>query len=205
MSNLTWQLTPTLETAGLDQSKSSPPQPQVGLFRLSKCLKSELSCRLKRHFNDPLPACLHLRLSGSWSTGTLFAFKTLSLFSLAGNNPVMNGWSVTASVRACSTAAAPDSGSVYQPSSHWPSGLLGCRACSSAGCYAPAWDDLSGSSAHLAVPCLSGLYVSSLLFGSSPVPTSSLSPFIMLLCCLSISPDSLVAVCFCLSGQSCCS
>lgn len=54
-----------------------------------------------------------------------------------------------ASVIACSTVPGPDSGSVCQPCTHWPSGMLGCWARSLAGCYTPACGDLSGYSAYL--------------------------------------------------------
>lgn len=54
-----------------------------------------------------------------------------------------------ASVIACSTVPGPDSGSICQPCTHWPSGMLGCWARSLAGCYTPACGDLSGYSAYL--------------------------------------------------------
>lgn len=60
-----------------------------------------------------------------------------------------------ASVIACSTVPGPDSGSVCQPCTHWPSGMLGCWARSLAGCYTPACGDLSGYSAYLSLSYLS--------------------------------------------------
>lgn len=98
----------------------------------------------------------------------------MSSFESVAEHAVIKGLfvSMQASFNDCNTVPGPDRGSVYQPCSYWPSGLLGCWARSASGCYVPACDDLL-----VCLPVcllLACLYLSSYLFGSLLL-TASLS------------------------------